>query len=160
MKKAFIVAGIVLAVVFFSCAPVKRVETVPAPYEEIVEGRYDLIVVEGKEEGDSVAILDVADDPYEFSPAPGEVPAYSMEKGMSAREAMGEAGRRLRVDEQYPLRARRIVVEGLFLGYEMRALDDYYKPRPLPNLLTIDYTVEGGRVRFRVRAFPLMERAP
>jgi hypothetical protein len=156
------VTALVLSVLFlFSCGGKGRLQSMPLLDDEAITGEYDLILYEEEVDGtrNAFAILDIEGDSYEFVPSAVEG-GINRQRELPAAVALDRAGRFLAATETSPIKVRRILRDGVTIGFELRPRDDYFDPRPVPNLLQINYDVEGDKVRFSIRALPQLERTP
>lgn len=159
MKRVFPIS--VCLLLLFSCAGKSKLETMPLLDDETITGEYDLILFEEEVEGtrNAFAILDLEGDSYEFVPqaVEGDI---KRQRELPVAMALDRAGEFLGATETAPVEVRKILRDGETIGFEVRYRDDYFQPSPAPNLLRINYTIEGGKVRFSLRALPLYEQTP
>lgn len=158
----FRITALALSVLFLlSCGGRGRLKSMPLMDDESITGQYDLILYEEEVDGtrSAFAILDIEGDPYDFVPSAVEG-GLSRQRELPAPAAMDRARRFLAPGGASALKVRRILRDGVTIGFELRPGDDYFDPRPAPNLLRIDYDIDGDKVRFSITVLPLLERSP
>jgi hypothetical protein len=158
----FRVTALALSVLFlFSCGGRGRLKSMPLLDDETITGEYDLILYEEEVDGtrSAFAILDIEGDPYDFVPSAVEG-GMSRQRELPAPVAIDRARRFLAPGGASAVAVRRILRDGVTIGFELRPGDDYFDPRPVPNLLRIDYDIDGDKVRFSITVLPLLERSP
>lgn len=136
-----------------------RTQGVPKPYE--ISGTFDVILFGGThlDDVETIAILDVAGDGYEFVPFAPDF-RYKRLEGLPAKEAMDEAlhhvsFHRFRVGTYM----RRVLGEkGETIAYEIRPIYSFVL-LGVSDALDVSYWLrEGGKVRVEVALKERVER--
>jgi hypothetical protein len=154
MRKSRLIALVALSLVLAACAGAKHLRTEVVTDAGEVAGSYDLILYGARHIDDieTVAVLDVEGDGYEFVPFAPEYD-YRVEKGLSAREALDMADVFVSFHMYFrKFQLQRIIDEGgAIIGYELRAL---YMPLVygITDVVEVNYRLmAGGRVRVKIK---------
>jgi hypothetical protein len=127
---------------------------------EVIRGTFTVILYGGRFSNDieTVAILDLEGDQYTFEPYAPEFD-YRIKKGLSAEEALHVATSFVsgHHDVWTTIVSRILDYNGTTIGYEVRPI---YHPLAfgLSDVLDIDYSIKGTKVRVMIRLKPPLER--
>jgi len=147
-----------ILVISKSLRPGKLLKTVPAEIAGIA-GTFTLILYGGSHSNDveTLAILDREGDRYAFDPFAPKF-KYSVKKGLTAEEALDEAGRFIRWHNSFHQSQLRGIIDGNsnVLGYELRPL---YLPLTFgtDDVLDIEYRMRRNKIAVIIRLKPLIQ---